>query len=118
MDFSLSKEQGVLSPPLWPFYIADNVAAGRIAGKALWGSIQASRLFAPCNPWNCDHPFRAIATTVDGGDGRRWVICESAWLGSFPQERGMPGPRLPVRKIRDGCPPPACPNARSPSALG
>src|SRR6516164_8205461 len=38
---------------------------------------------------------------VDEGDGRRWVICESAWLGSFPQERGMPGPRLPMRKIRD-----------------
>src|SRR6516165_11955880 len=29
------------------------------------------------------------------------VICESAWLGSFPQERGMPEPRLPMRKVRD-----------------
>src|SRR5262249_45120011 len=32
----------------------------------------------------------------------RWVIRESACLRSFShRERGMPGPRLPMRKIRD-----------------
>jgi hypothetical protein len=39
---------------------------------------------------------------VEGGDGLRWVIGESVWLRSFfREERGMPGQRLPMRKIRD-----------------
>jgi hypothetical protein len=33
--------------------------------------------------------------------GARWAIRESACLAPFLQERRMPGPRLPMRKIRD-----------------
>jgi hypothetical protein len=71
-----------------------------------------------------DDRFRLTATThcgrsrppVDRSDERRWVIREPAWLRSFPQERGMLGPRLPMRTIRDVLSSrlPACPNARPP----
>jgi hypothetical protein len=37
-------------------------------------------------PIDRDHLFRAIATSLwTGGDGRPWVIRESAWLRSFLQ---------------------------------
>src|ERR1700684_3640154 len=40
-------------------------------------------------PTHSDQPFR-------------WVICKSAWPWLlFNKERGMPGARLPMRKIRD-----------------
>jgi hypothetical protein len=51
----------------------------------------------PAIPIDCDQPLRLIATTcygrsrqpVDGGDGRRWVIRESAWASLlFHGERG------------------------------
>src|ERR1700675_282607 len=40
--------------------------------------------------------------SVEKCERPRWVICESAWPWLlFNKERGMPGARLPMRKIRD-----------------
>src|ERR1700675_2181697 len=40
--------------------------------------------------------------SVEKCERPRWVICESAWPWLlFNKELGMPGARLPMRKIRD-----------------